>query len=209
MLEVQVLSQHGVTGHVGENGQRGGGDYDAADGKAGLDLAKSSQPDLIISDVMMPEMNGLELCQRIKSDLSTSHIPVILLTARTSEEHKLEGFGAGADEYLSKPFNLDLLLLRITKLIEQQNLRQHQFTQKIEVNPKEITISSLDQQLVEKALACIERNMDNPEFSVQQFSEEMSMDRTVLYKKLQSITGMAPSAAVLTVTTCSSAKRCR
>ncbi|MDP4270583.1 MAG: ATP-binding protein [Bacteroidota bacterium] len=165
----------------------------AADGKAGLELAKSSQPDLIISDVMMPEMNGLELCQRIKSDLSTSHIPVILLTARTSEEHKLEGFGAGADEYLSKPFNLDLLLLRITKLIEQQNLRQHQFTQKIEVNPKEITISSLDRQLVEKALACIERNMDNPEFSVQQFSEEMSMDRTVLYKKLQSITGMAPS----------------
>ncbi len=166
---------------------------EAADGKAGHELAKSSQPDLIISDVMMPEMNGLELCQQIKSDLTTSHIPVILLTARTSEEHKLEGFEAGADEYLSKPFNLDLLLLRITKLIEQQNRRQYQFSQKIEVNPKEITISSLDQQLVEKALACIERNMDNPEFSVQQFSEEMSMDRTVLYKKLQSITGMAPS----------------
>jgi len=167
--------------------------FEAADGLAGLEMAQSMTPDLIVSDVMMPKMDGLELCKRIKSDLHTSHIPVILLTARSSEEHKLSGYQSGADEYLSKPFNLDILLLRIEKLIEQQNRRKEKFSQKIEVNPKEITITSLDEQLIQKALDCIEKNMDNPEYSVQQFSLDMGMDRTVLYKKLQSITGLAPS----------------
>lgn len=172
---------------------------EAADGEAGLELARTALPDLVISDVMMPKMNGLELCQQVKTDLQTSHIPVILLTARASEEHKLQGYQSGADEYLAKPFNLDLLLLRIAGLIEQQNNRQEQFNQKIEVNPKEITITSLDEKLIEKALTCIEKNMDNPEFSVQQFSEEMGMDRTVLYKKLQSITGLAPSEFIRSI----------
>jgi len=166
---------------------------EAADGEAGLELAQAKSPDLIVSDVLMPKMDGLELCRRIKSDLHTSHIPVILLTARSSEEHKLSGYLSGADEYLSKPFNLDILLLRIEKLVEQQNRRKEKFSQKIEVNPKEITITSLDEQLIQKALACIEQNMDNPDYSVQQFSQDMGMDRTVLYKKLQSITGLAPS----------------
>jgi Signal transduction histidine kinase len=172
---------------------------DAPDGEAGYALAQSGLPDLIISDVMMPGMDGLELCRRIKSNPVTSHIPVILLTARTSEEHKLQGYQSGADEYLPKPFNLDLLLLRIAKLTEQQNRRQQHFSQKLEVNPKEITITSLDEKLVEKALACIEQNMDNPKYSVQQFSEEMGMDRTVLYKKLQSITGLAPSEFIRSI----------
>ncbi|MFA5045362.1 MAG: ATP-binding protein [Paludibacter sp.] len=166
---------------------------EAADGQTGLEMAQSMSPDLIVSDVLMPKMDGLELCKRIKSNLHTSHIPVILLTARSSEEHKLSGYQSGADEYLSKPFNLDILLLRIEKLIEQQNRRKEKFSQKIEVNPKEITITSIDEQLIQKALVCIEQNMDNPDYSVQQFSQDMGMDRTVLYKKLQSITGLAPS----------------
>jgi len=166
---------------------------EASDGEIGEENAILNLPDLIISDVMMPKMDGFELCRRIKSNLQTSHIPVILLTARSTEEHKLSGYQSGADEYLSKPFNLDILLLRIEKLIEQQNHRKEKFSQKIEVNPKEITITSLDEQLIQKALTCIEQNMDNPEYSVQQFSQDMRMDRTVLYKKLQSITGLAPS----------------
>jgi len=166
---------------------------EAADGLEGIEMAQSMSPDLIVSDVLMPNMDGLELCKRIKSNLHTSHIPVILLTARSSEEHRLSGYQSGADEYLSKPFNLDILLLRIEKLIEQQNRRKEKFSQKIDVNPKEITITTIDEQLIQKALACIEQNMDNPEYSVRQFSRDMRMDRTVLYKKLQSITGLSPS----------------
>ncbi len=131
--------------------------------------------------------------------MQTSHIPVILLTARSSEELKITGYQSGADEYLSKPFNLDILLLRIEKLITQKNLRQATFLQKLEVNPKEITITSLDEQLIEKALSYIEKNMDNAEYSVQEFSRDLAMDRTVLYKKLQSITGLSPSEFIRSI----------
>jgi len=172
---------------------------EAADGKVGKELALSTLPDLIISDVLMPNMSGFDLCQSIKSDLNTSHIPVILLTALTAQEHQIQGYKSGADEYLTKPFNLDILLLRVEKLIEQQNLRKKRFAQKLEVNPKEITITSFDEKLIEKALECLEKNMDNPEYSVQLFSENMGMDRTVLYKKLLSITGLAPSEFIRSI----------
>ncbi|MEO8253954.1 MAG: ATP-binding protein, partial [Flavobacterium sp.] len=158
--------------------------FEAADGKIGEDLALSKCPDLIISDVMMPNVDGLELCKRIKSNVQTSHIPVILLTARTSEELKMTGYQYGADEYLAKPFNLEILLLRIEKLITQKNKRQSAFSKKLEVNPKEITITSIDEQLIQKALNCMEKNMDNSNYSVQQFSQDLAMDRTVLYKKM-------------------------
>lgn len=173
--------------------------FEAADGEVGENLALSMSPDLIISDVMMPKVDGFELCQRIKSNLLTSHIPVILLTARSSEELKITGYQSGADEYLSKPFNLDILLLRIEKLIAQKNLRQSAFSKKLEVNPKEITITSIDEQLIEKALECLEKNMDNGDYSVQEFSQDLGMDRTVLYKKMQSITGLAPSEFIRSI----------
>jgi len=173
--------------------------FEAADGEGGENLALSKSPDLIISDVMMPKVDGFELCKRIKSNVQTSHIPVILLTARTSEDLKLTGYQSGADEYLAKPFNLEILLLRIEKLIAQKNQRQSAFSKKLEVNPKEITITSIDEQLIEKALECMEKNMDNPDYSVQQFSQDLGMDRTVLYKKLQSITGLAPSEFIRSI----------
>jgi AraC-like DNA-binding protein len=137
-------------------------------------------------------MDGLELCRKIKSDVTTSHIPVILLTARASEEHRVSGYESGADEYLAKPFSLDILLLRISNLIKNQQRRQQEFFEKIEVNPREITITSLDEQLIQRALTLIEDNMDNCDYTVQQLSNDLNMDRTVLYKKLQSITGLAP-----------------
>ena len=173
--------------------------YEAPDGEVGEILALSKFPDLIISDVMMPKTDGFELCKRIKSNVQTSHIPVILLTARTSEELKMTGYQSGADEYLAKPFNLEILLLRIEKLIAQKNQRQSTFLKKLEVNPKEITITSIDEQLIEKALVCMEENMDNPDYSVQQFSQDLGMDRTVLYKKMQSITGLAPSEFIRSI----------
>lgn len=173
--------------------------FEAADGEEGEVLALSKSPDLIISDVMMPKVNGFELCKRIKLNVQTSHIPVILLTARTSEELKMTGYQSGADEYLAKPFNLEILLLRIEKLIAQKNQRQSAFSKKLEVNPKEITITSIDEQLIEKALTYMEKNMDNPDYSVQQFSQDLGMDRTVLYKKMQSITGLAPSEFIRSI----------
>lgn len=173
--------------------------FEAADGEEGEKLALSKSPDLIISDVMMPKVDGFELCKRIKLNVQTSHIPVILLTARTSEELKMTGYQSGADEYLAKPFNLEILLLRIEKLILQKNQRQSTFSKKLEVNPKEITITSIDEQLIERALICMEKNMDNPDYSVQQFSQDLGMDRTVLYKKMQSITGLAPSEFIRSI----------
>lgn len=166
---------------------------EAPNGVEAEKLVVTELPDLVVSDVMMPLMDGLELCRRIKSDLRTSHIPVVLLTAKVSEEHKLNGFQAGADEYLPKPFRLEMLLLRVQQLMEQQEKRKGVFSGKIVVNPAEITISSLDEQLLQKALDCVERNMGNPDYSVQQLSQELSMDRSVLYKKLQSLTGLPPS----------------
>jgi signal transduction histidine kinase/DNA-binding response OmpR family regulator len=165
---------------------------EAANGLEAQKLALAESPDLIVSDVMMPIMDGLELCKHVKSDLRTSHIPVILLTAKVSEEQKLSGFQSGADEYLAKPFSLEMLLLRVQQLIEQQEKRKVSFSGKIEVNPSEITISSLDEQLLQKALDAVERNMGNPEYSVQQLSQELGMDRSVLYKKLQSLTDLSP-----------------
>jgi signal transduction histidine kinase/DNA-binding response OmpR family regulator len=172
---------------------------EAGDGESALHSMEQEMPDLVVTDVTMPRMNGLELCQRLKSDLHTSHLPVVLLTARTSEAHRMEGFQSGADEYLEKPFSLDLLHVRIAQLLERQRLRKESFSRKMEVNPKDIVVSSLDEQLIEKALECIERHMDDTEFSVQQFSEEMGMDRTVLYKKLQGITGLSPSEFIRSI----------
>ena len=155
-------------------------------------MAIERNPDLIISDIMMPGIDGIELCHRIKTNLQTSHIPVILLTARASDESKMMGYEAGADSYISKPFSVDVLLTRVRKLIEQQKKRQESFHKEIVVTPGNITITSLDEQLVQKALECVERNMDNTEYSVEELSAELAMTRATLYRKLQGITGQTP-----------------
>ncbi len=165
---------------------------DAPDGEEGERLAVKQNPDLIISDIMMPNVDGIELCRRIKTNLQTSHIPVILLTARASDESKAMGYEAGADSYISKPFSVEVLLTRVRKLIEQQKKRQETFHKEIVVTPSNITITSLDEQLVQKALECVERNMDNMEYSVEELSADLAMSRVTLYRKLQGITGQTP-----------------
>jgi len=165
---------------------------EAKDGLEGFQKATQEMPDLIISDVLMPNMDGLEMCRKLKTNVNTSHIPLILLTARTADEHRMEGYQVGADEYLAKPFNLDMLRIRANNLIENTLKRQKAFSEKIEVNPSELTITSLDQQFITKALALVEKNMANGDYTVQQLSQDLHMDRTVLYKKIQSITGLAP-----------------
>lgn len=165
---------------------------EASDGEEGERLALLSSPDLIISDIMMPKIDGITLCIHLKKNIQTSHIPLILLTARSSDEAKIEGYEAGADSYISKPFSFEVLHTRIKKLIEQQEKRQELFHKTIEVSPGSITISSLDEELVQKALICVEKNMDNPEYTVEDLSVDVGLSRVHLYRKLQFITGQTP-----------------
>ena len=165
--------------------------YEAEQGEKAMEILALHDISLVISDVRMPIMNGLELCNKIKGDFRYSHIPVILLTARTAQEHMLEGLREGADDYITKPFNLDILLLRIQKLLEWSS-RNHQRFGKVEVSPAEITISTIDERLIERAIQAVEENMDNTDFSVEDLSMTVGMSRGHLYKKLMTITGKSP-----------------
>lgn len=165
---------------------------EAADGKEGWKKLIDLQPELVVSDIMMPNMNGLELSKKIKSDPRTSHVPVILLTAMASEEQQLEGFQSGANDYITKPFSFEILLSRVKSLLYQRRLMQKAFQKQLEVNPAEITVTPLDEQFIKDALAIVEANISNADFSVEDFSRAMHMSRVALYKKLLSITGRPP-----------------
>lgn len=173
--------------------------FTGADGEEGYKLAQEHNPDLIVSDIMMPKVDGIELCRMIKTNVQTSHIPVILLSARTADNVKISGYEVGADSYISKPFNFELLLVRIKKLIEQQEDRRKEFKKNISVDPSAITITSLDEQLVKKALELIEKNMDNTSYSVESLSSDMGMSRMNLYRKIQSITGQTPTEFIRSI----------
>ena len=165
---------------------------EASDGFAGLKIAREKTPDLIVSDIMMPGMDGIELCRSVKNDKHTSHIPVILLTARTSETKRMEGFDIGADEYITKPFSFELLESRIKNLIHQRELVKKSFQKRFELTPSEIKVTSLDEKLIQKAMSIVEGNLANPDFSVDQLAREVGMSRVHLYKKLTSLTGKSP-----------------
>lgn len=165
----------------------------AKNGEEGEQMAVEYAPDLILSDAMMPIVDGITLCKRLKARVETSHIPFILLTAKTSEETKKSVYEAGADSYMSKPFVFDLLLTRIEKLIEQQEKRKALFHTTIEVTPSSLTLNSLDEVLVKKALQSVEENIDHPDYTVDDLGRDMGLSRGNLYRKLQSITGKNPS----------------
>ena len=165
--------------------------FDAPNGQKALDMLSRQPVQIVISDVMMPVMDGMELCRNIKTDIRYSHIPIILLTARTAEEHILSGLKEGADDYITKPFNLEILLLRIQKLLKWTE-NNHEKFKTIDISPSEITVSTLDEQLIEKAIQAVEENMDNSEFSVEELGNYVGMSRGHLYKKLTLITGKSP-----------------
>lgn len=173
----------------------------AVNGKDALAKIAKHRPDIILSDVMMPEMDGNELCRTVKEYKATSAIPFVMLTARLSTEHKIEGFTSGADAYITKPFDFDLLNVRIDNLIRShsaQTVMQDGQTQagnpeKIVPKITEEQITSVDQQLVDKATVFVEQNLGNTELSVEMMSEYLGMSRVHLYKRLLSITGSTPS----------------
>ncbi|MDR7130157.1 signal transduction histidine kinase/ligand-binding sensor domain-containing protein/DNA-binding response OmpR family regulator [Algoriphagus sp. 4150] len=164
----------------------------ATNGAQGWDLAQQHIPDLIVSDLMMPQMDGKEFCQKVKGDIKTSHIPVILLTAKKSEEAMVQSLDSRCNLYLTKPFNLEVLQLSIKNLLRERNMIQEQNRNKIQINASEVNVTSLDDQLIQKAVALVEKHMEDPQLSVEFLSKELGMSRVHLYKKLQSITGKSP-----------------
>ena len=171
----------------------------ATDGAMALDILGREQISLIISDVMMPVIDGFELCRRVKTDINLSHIPIILLTARTTDVSRIEGLQLGADDYLTKPFNVEVLKLRVERLMEWERNSHRQFRQKMNIEPSEITITPLDEQFIQKAIKLVEQHISDSDFSVEMLGAEVGMSRSTLYKKLMAITGQGPAEFIRTI----------
>ena len=176
---------------------------EASDGQQGLALANEIVPDLIVSDVMMPVMNGLEFCQRVKSSLATSHIPVILLTARALSQHQIEGYESGADAYITKPFSADLLLARISNLLKSRQLLKGIFgtenKEEVKEENKEKSPKTVQQPLTEKEdifltkfRDFIEKNLSDSDLGVETIGAELGLSRVQLYRKIKALTGLSP-----------------
>lgn len=173
--------------------------FRAINGKDALAKIRQEIPDIIISDLIMPEMDGIELCKHIKEDISTSHIPFILLSARSDEKEQIKAYAAGANIFLPKPFNMEILQLHIQHFVEQQQNRKKNFRKALVIDPSSITTTPIDEQLLKKALQCVENNIDNSAYTVEQFSKDMCMDRTGLYRKLTALSGLTPSAFIRSI----------
>ena len=166
---------------------------EAQNGKEGLEIAKEEVPDVIVSDVMMPVMDGINLCKQLKKGVNTSHIPVILLTARTSHIFQVEGLEHGADDYLTKPFNGQILMLKVQNLIKARKNLQSIYSDKgvVNIEPKKVTLTSSDEKFIADALESIERNMSNQEYNVEEFGRDIGLSRMQLYRKLKAMTGLS------------------
>jgi signal transduction histidine kinase/DNA-binding response OmpR family regulator len=160
----------------------------AENGMEGFKLATQTMPDLIISDVMMPVMDGVSLSDKVKNDERTSHIPVILLTARADSNSKITGLETGADAYLTKPFEMKELKVRIHHLIEGRKKLREKFSRSLKLDPSEIAVNSVDEKFLDKTMAILETNLMNSEFDVAVFSREVGMSRTNLHRKLKALT---------------------
>ncbi len=191
-LVLLVEDNHDFRFYLKDNLKQNYNIIEAASGKEGWEKTLDYVPDLIVSDILMSGMDGAELCNKIKSDERTSHIPVILLTARAGDKERIEGYNTGADDYITKPFNFEILQSRIRNLITAMESMRKNYLKHMQISPKEISITSLDEKLIQKALKIVENNISNPDFSVKELSSELGMSRVHLYKKLSSLTGKTP-----------------
>ncbi len=156
-------------------------------------------PDIVLSDVMMPEMSGKEMCFKIKNSVELSHIPVVLLTAQTSVEYTIEGYMYGADDYITKPFNIKLLVSRCNNLVRSRKQLIERFSKKEENLIVSGTINEQDKQLIEKTIQVIQGNFDNPDFDMNFLASELGMGRSKLYVRLKEVTGLTPNEFTLKV----------
>jgi signal transduction histidine kinase/DNA-binding response OmpR family regulator len=171
----------------------------ADNGKSGLEIAIKNIPDLVITDIVMPKMDGIELCGKLKTDEKTSHIPVVMLTGKSGIEDRLKGLDTGADAYLTKPFNIKELRLQVSKLIEQRKKLRERFTRELHLEPKDIAVTSADEKFITRAMEIIEKNIGNSEFEVRQFEEEMFMSRMQLFRKIKALTNQTPGDFIRTI----------
>jgi signal transduction histidine kinase/ligand-binding sensor domain-containing protein/DNA-binding response OmpR family regulator len=172
---------------------------EAPNGKKGLNMARQLMPDLIVTDIMMPEMNGIELCHILKESPETSHIPIIILTAQDDMAHRMEGMESGADSYITKPFNIQYLQVNIEKLIETRRKMKERFSKSLGMDAKEIALTGADERLLQKAINYIRSNIENPELSVEAMSKELGMSRVHLHRKLKGLTGQKPVDFIKTI----------
>ena len=166
---------------------------EAPNGVIGLEITNRYQPDLIISDIMMPEMDGMEFCKRVKTNFATSHIPIILLTAKSSIDTQIESFQLGADAFLVKPFDEDLLNAMISNLNEKRKRVQLRFSESMDTSALDIDDESMDKKFIDKAMKVIKDNYSNPDFDVTEFIDAMGVSRSLLHKKLKNLTGQSAS----------------
>ncbi|WP_333697900.1 hybrid sensor histidine kinase/response regulator transcription factor [Bacteroides congonensis] len=171
----------------------------ASDGEEGLQKAQEVMPDIIISDIMMPKMTGIELCKQIKANFETCHIPVVLLTARIAIEHTIEGLRIGADDYITKPFNVNLLISRCNNLVNSRRVLQEKFGKQPQTQVQMLATNPMDKDLLDRTVAIIEKNLDNSEYSLSDLIKELYISRTNFFTKIKAITGQTPNEFILTI----------
>lgn len=171
----------------------------ACDGSEGLEMVKQEQPDIVVSDIMMPNLSGIELCKKIKEDIEFCHIPVVLLTAKTAVESNIEGLKTGADDYITKPFDVRLLLSRCNNLVNNRILLQERFSNFPQTTHKNLANNVMDKAFIDEAIRVIQEHMSDADFNIDIFARKMNIARTKLFTKLKAISGQTPAEFILTI----------
>ena len=164
--------------------------FEAKNGREGWETAIKVIPDIIISDILMPDTDGYEFCKRIKKDERTSHIPLLLLTALHSKEHEIEGLSCGADDYITKPFDISILQTKVENMLQLRRSLKEKYTSQIILKPSDLAISSPDERFLKKAIEVVERNISNADLDIEQFATEVGVSRMQLYRKFNALTNM-------------------
>ena len=172
---------------------------EARDGLAGYNSALETAFDIIISDVMMPGMDGMEMCQKIKSDVQTSHIPVILLTAKSASQFRIEGLEHGADAYFSKPFDPDELKMQVHSILESRKKVREKFSKAILLEPTELEIAPYEEEFLKKVIKIVEENIENSEFTSEELAQQIGMSTASLYRKLKSVVGQSSNELIRSI----------
>jgi signal transduction histidine kinase/ligand-binding sensor domain-containing protein/DNA-binding response OmpR family regulator len=173
--------------------------YEAENGQKGLELAKKVLPNIVITDLMMPIMDGVTLCNKLKSAQETSHIPVVILTAKMSQEWEIEGLKTGADAYIRKPFDLEVLELKLSNILKYRDEMRKRFNREITLQPNELTVTSADETFLKEAIAIVEKHMMDTEFSVEMLVKEMHISRSNLYIKTKELAGLSCSEFIRSI----------
>jgi signal transduction histidine kinase/ligand-binding sensor domain-containing protein/DNA-binding response OmpR family regulator len=170
----------------------------AGNGLEGLEICEKENPSLAISDVMMDKMDGFQFCQKLKSTPEISHIPVILMTALASVENKMTGYKAGADDYITKPFEPELLKIRVKNILDNLEKRKKEFGFDLQVSASELTISKIDEDFLNQVISLLEKNLDNADFDIDSFCRNLGVSSSYLYRKIKNITGLSPNEFIRT-----------